>query len=75
MTVDCDSPARARGSRKIASTGNPNGPGLPEWPAFAPEKERILELGATISARDLPNKDEHVLMDQHMAALRAGEVR
>jgi len=32
-------------------------------------------LGATISARDLPNKDEHVLMDQHMAALRAGEAR
>jgi para-nitrobenzyl esterase len=30
------------------STGNPNGKGLPEWPAYSMETEPYLELGATI---------------------------
>jgi para-nitrobenzyl esterase len=29
----------------IAKTGNPNGPGLPAWPAFDPAKPAVMELG------------------------------
>jgi len=32
----------------FAATGNPNGKGLPEWPAYHPETDKHLELGDTI---------------------------
>lgn len=32
----------------FAATGNPNGPGLPEWPAFESPTEKYLELGDEI---------------------------
>ena len=28
-----------------AATGNPNGPGLPTWPAYDPKSPRVMELG------------------------------
>ena len=28
-----------------AATGNPNGPGLPVWPAYDPKSPRVMELG------------------------------
>ena len=55
----------------FAKTGDPNGPGLPEWPTFTAKCERVLELGESVAARDLPNGAEHSLMDGYMAALRA----
>jgi para-nitrobenzyl esterase len=36
----------------FAKTGNPNGPGLPEWPAYRTSTDRLLELGATIEVRE-----------------------
>ena len=27
------------------ATGDPNGPGLPQWPAFSPELPRVMDLG------------------------------
>ncbi len=35
---------------RFARTGNPNGDGFPEWPAFTPESEAYMELGETIQA-------------------------
>ena len=33
---------------QFAKTGNPNAPGLPEWPTYAAQPDQCLELGRTI---------------------------
>ena len=35
----------------FARTGNPNGPGLPQWPAYQPNAPQVIEFAATTSAR------------------------
>ncbi|MFD3586064.1 carboxylesterase family protein [Streptomyces sp. NPDC058683] len=30
----------------FAATGDPNGPGLPHWPAFSPDVSAVMEIGA-----------------------------
>lgn len=37
---------------QFAKTGNPNVPGLPEWPPFEPGADRVLEIGDEVAARD-----------------------
>jgi carboxylesterase type B len=29
----------------FAATGDPNGPGLPRWPAYSPDSAAVMELG------------------------------
>ena len=41
----------------FAKTGNPNGAGRPEWPEYETESDRMLDLGAEITARQGMNKD------------------
>lgn len=59
----------------FAKTGDPNGPGVPNWPAYSPGRENVLELDTTIAVRDLPNRPEHTLMSEYRARLRASEFR
>ena len=36
---------------QFARTGNPNGEGLPEWPAYTPENEAYMEFGEAVGAK------------------------
>ncbi len=40
----------------FAKTGNPNGPGLPVWPAFDAKTELLLDIADTPKARPATNK-------------------
>ena len=54
----------------FAATGNPNGEGLPEWPAFDADVDEALEIGDTIQVRAGVRKARLDLVDKHYAALR-----
>jgi para-nitrobenzyl esterase len=56
----------------FAVTGNPNGPGLPVWPAYDTAKDVSLELGDQVRARPHINKAALDFFDQHYASVRAG---
>ena len=36
-------------------TGNPNGKGLPQWPALSPKDKRVMDLGDKTGAKPLPD--------------------
>ena len=40
------------------SSGNPNGKGLPEWPAFNPKRVETMELGETMGPRPLTSQEK-----------------
>lgn len=54
----------------FAATGNPNGPGLPEWPAFDPTLPKTMEFAESVRAIDLPQKDQMDFLDRMNQALR-----
>ncbi len=43
---------------RFAKTGDPNGPRLPEWPAYKPATDRLLELGPEITVRQHFRKEQ-----------------
>ena len=47
----------------FAKTGNPNGEGLPEWPAFDSSTPRVIELGDKTQSVDLPYQQQIKFMD------------
>lgn len=57
----------------FAKTGNPNGPGLPKWPAFSDGAQKVMVFDATPSARPVPNLDKLKAFDGYIAWLRKQE--
>jgi para-nitrobenzyl esterase len=58
----------------FAKTGDPNGPGLPAWPAFTLSSERAMFLDEHASARPVPNMRQLRTLDGYFA-LRRKEAR
>jgi para-nitrobenzyl esterase len=54
----------------FARAGNPNGQGLPNWPAFEEKEQETLFFDKTPSARPHPNMDKIMAFDAYFAKLR-----
>jgi para-nitrobenzyl esterase len=54
----------------FAKTGDPNGTGVPEWPAFNRRNERVLRIGAEIAPVDLPNRAGIELLNRRATKAR-----
>jgi para-nitrobenzyl esterase len=57
----------------FARSGNPNGPGLPTWPAFEPQGRTMLELRDTIRVKDVPERRQFGIFDAVYGELRKTE--
>jgi para-nitrobenzyl esterase len=51
----------------FAKTGDPNGPGLPSWPAFTTSDQRVMMFDAQPSARPIPNIAQIKAFDTYYA--------
>ena len=57
------------------SSGDPNGAGLPQWPAFSEKAQNVIYFGDTsVNSRPLPNAEKLKAFDLYYARRRA-EVR
>ena len=51
----------------FAATGDPNGDGLPRWPAYDPDDPRFLRFGAEIAPMQLPDPDKRAFFEAVLA--------
>jgi para-nitrobenzyl esterase len=51
----------------FARTGDPNGPGLPQWPAFSAKDQRVMHFDSSPSARPVPNIEQIKAFDAYYA--------
>jgi len=51
----------------FAKTGDPNGPGLPPWPAFTASSQTVMYFDAKTSARPAPNMTQIKALDEYFA--------
>ncbi len=56
---------------RFAKTGDPNGPGLPSWPAFSEGKESYLEFGDRIAPGTALRKKQLDFLSDFAAGLRS----
>jgi len=54
----------------FAKTGDPNGPGLPVWPAFSASSQQVMYLDAHPHAGPVPNLKKLKALDAYFAWLR-----
>jgi len=54
----------------FARTGDPNGAGLPPWPAFAADRSKVMQLGGTVGSIDEPNRATFQVLERHYAAAK-----
>jgi para-nitrobenzyl esterase len=54
----------------FATTGDPNGPGLPTWPAFSDHDERVMFLDDHPGAGPIPNRKQLQTFDEYFARRR-----
>ena len=55
----------------FASTGDPNGPGLPHWPAFSERAETAMIFDQASSARPLPHSDRIETFDRFLVCVKS----
>ena len=51
----------------FAKSGDPNGSGLPKWPAFREDDQKVMVFDAVPSARALPNLDNVKVFDAYIS--------
>ena len=54
----------------FAKTGDPNGPDLPQWPAFDENDQKAMVFDVQPSARPMPNLDKLQAFDRYISWLR-----
>ena len=54
----------------FARSGDPNGTGLPEWPAFMENDQKVMVFDTAPSARPVPNLERLKALDAYYSSLR-----
>ena len=58
----------------FAKTGSPNGAGLPDWPAYNPKTDVLMNFGDTPKAQPAPYKDQILFISEWNASQRKAGV-